>query len=164
MSDVATVWGPGKLAGDGLEAVVRALALGRERTPGQDIRFQFQQMTDVVVRSLSPGINDPFTAVNGIDELASGVSLLARRPRIAEGRQDRAGKLRLIVPWPDVSEVLEQTVGHIAVYGAKDRFVMSALRRVLKTVEPHLMSEKEQRMIRYLRFDLDKREASAADS
>jgi hypothetical protein len=59
---------------------------------------------------------------------------------------------------------LEDTVGHIAIYGAKDRFVMTALRRVLKTVEPHLMTEEEQNALHRLRFDLDKGEASAAES
>lgn len=162
--EVAAVWGADELSGDALQEIVGAFALGGERTPGQDIRFQFQQLTDVVVRALSPGINDPFTAVNGIDELASGISLLAHRPRIAEGRLDEDGRLRLVVPRPDVSEVLEETVGHIAIYGAKDRFVMMALRRVLKTVEPHLRTETERSAVRNLRFDLDEREAAAAPS
>jgi uncharacterized membrane protein len=160
---VATVWGAKDLTGDALQGVVATFVFGGERKPGQDIRYQFQQLTDVVVRALSPGINNPFTAVNGIDELTSGISLLARRPRIAERRQDKAGKLRLIMPRPDISEVLDQTVGHIAIYGARDRFVMSALRRVLKTVEPHLRSNEEQNALRILRVDLDKCEACATD-
>ncbi len=73
----------------------------------EDIRYQFQQLTDVVVRALSPGINDPFTAINGIDELASGLSQLARRPRVAEKRHDETGALRLIVPRPQITEILE---------------------------------------------------------
>ncbi len=49
--------------------MVDAFVLAGERTPEQDIRYQFQQLTDVIIRALSPGINDPFTAINGIDEL-----------------------------------------------------------------------------------------------
>jgi len=123
------------LEGKALKQIVKAFLLGGERTPTQDIRYQFQQLTDVVVRALSPGINDPFTALNGIDELASGMALLAERARPAEMRQDDKGVLRLTLPTPTVGEILEETVGHIAIYGAGDRFVMAGLRRVLDVVE-----------------------------
>ena len=64
-SAVARVWGSNELPKKALKRTIAAFQIGGERTPMQDIRFQFQQLTDVVVRALSPGINDPFTAING---------------------------------------------------------------------------------------------------
>ena len=58
-----------------------AFLVGAVRTPTQDIRYQCQQLTDVVVRALSPSINDPSTPINGIDELTIGLSMPAHRIR-----------------------------------------------------------------------------------
>jgi uncharacterized membrane protein len=155
--EVARVWGAAFLPELELKHIIGAFLFGGERTPAQDIRYQFQQLTDVVVRALSPGINDPFTAINGIDELASGVSQLARRPRVAEKRHDETGALRLIVPRPQITEILEDTVGHIAIYAAADRFVMAGLHRVLDAVKPDLRGDRELSALTTLRGELGRR-------
>ena len=156
--EVARVSGTDELPQKTLKRILAAFLLGGQRTPTQDIRFQFQQLTDVVVRALSPGINDPFTAINGIDELASALVLLVERSPVLERRQDEAGVLRLTVPTTGVDEVLEETVGHIAIYAATDRFVMAGLRRVLDVVEQRTRSSTELATISRLNKDLDRRE------
>ena len=88
------------------KSIVDAYILGGERTPAQDIRYQFQQLTDVIIRALSPAINDPFTAVNGIDQIASGIAEFARRDRVAVERQDSSGALRLIISAPQLIDLL----------------------------------------------------------
>ncbi len=140
---IAMVWGGTSLAKEERKKIVNSFLLGGERTAAQDIRYQFQQLTDVAVRALSPGINDPFTAINAIDELASGISQVARRPRIVENRQDDEGVVRLIVPRPEITDLLDETVGHIAIYAGGDRFVMAALHRALSVVEPDLIEATE---------------------
>jgi uncharacterized membrane protein len=153
-SDVAHVRGMDVLPEPDADRIRKAFLLGGERTPVQDIRYQFQQLTDVVIRALSPGINDPFTAINGIDELASGVSHLASQPRVPERRFDDRGALRLMVPRPRLAEILDDTVGHIALYAAGDRFVMNRLFRVLDAVEPHLEGDVESNTLRGIREEL----------
>jgi uncharacterized membrane protein len=37
--------------------------VGRERTPAQDPEHGVRQLVEIALRALSPGINDPFTAV-----------------------------------------------------------------------------------------------------
>lgn len=154
------IWGKGFGEANLQEKVRDAFMIGSQRTPLQDIRYQFQQLTDVVVRALSPGINDPFTAINGIDELASGLSLLARRPRIQELRQDEQGIPRLLAPRPQLADVLGDTVGHIALYAASDPFVMDRLRRVLHIVEPDLQGNVEQSRLVALKQELNERECA----
>jgi uncharacterized membrane protein len=68
----------------------------------------------------------------------------------------------LIAPRPTVGEVLEETVGHVAIYGAGDRFVMTGLRRVLDAVEGHLRDERERMIVSRLRNELDRREWAKA--
>ena len=134
--------------------ILDAFLIGAARTPTQDIRYQFQQLTDVVVRALSPGINDPFTAINGIDELATGLTLLARRPRPAELQKDAEGTPRLVMPCPQLDELLTSTIGHMAIYAGSDPFVMARLRSVLDSVEPNLQGSSELETLASLRTQL----------
>ncbi|HEX2917514.1 MAG TPA: DUF2254 domain-containing protein [Edaphobacter sp.] len=159
---LAKLWGATNLAEEKTERIRAAFFVGGERTPLQDIRYQFQQLADVVIRALSPGINDPFTAVNGIDKIASGISVLSKRPRVAERRSDQDGTLRLIVSPPDLSCVLRETVSHIAVYAAADQFVMAGLRRVLNVAERNQQQPQEQQTILQLREELNRLERNAS--
>lgn len=53
--------------------------VGQQRTPDQDFEFEIRQLVEVGVRALSPGINDPFTALNCIDMLAIALGRIAQR-------------------------------------------------------------------------------------
>ena len=162
--NIARVYGNAVLEQEDLKKLVDAFSLGSVRTPAQDIRYPFQQLTDVVVRALSPGINDPFTAINGIDELCAGLSAMARQERIDEFRQDEKGRLRLVVPRVTIGGILRDTVGHIAIYAAGDHFVMDGLRRVLDVVEPDLKMQENLTSVRALREELDRRQKAKEDA
>ena len=140
-----------------------AFYLGGERTPSQDIRYQFQQLSDVVIRALSPGINDPFTAINGIDELATGLTQLAQRPRVKPLRQDAAGRPRLYVPTAELAQVLDETIGHIVIYASDDRFVMRALREATAAVMPFAVTDEEREVLAALEQSMDRRERKALE-
>ncbi len=146
----------GKVSKDELERVVKSFLLGGERTPTQDIRYHFQQLTDVIIRALSPGINDPFTAVNGIDELTSAIPLLAKCARPADRCCDDKGVVRVLIPRAGIGEILEETVGHITIYAAKDRFVMSRLGILLDRVERHLREGPDRETLLRLRVGLNR--------
>ncbi len=70
---------------DGAEEAVRgALSLGRRQAAEQDLEFAVRQLVEVAVRALSPGVNDPFTAIAVLDRLGAALSQLA--PRHLMGR------------------------------------------------------------------------------
>jgi uncharacterized membrane protein len=73
------------------------LVVGLQRTPTQDIEYAIDQLSEVAMRALSPGINDPFTAINCIDRLGNVLAALARRPLPSAERRDEDGAVRLIV-------------------------------------------------------------------
>ena len=158
---LAQICGANQLEEKAIGRLRNSFILGRQRTPVQDIRYPFQQLTEVVIRALSPGINDPFTAINGIDELESAIALLARQSHLPDKRKDDAGKLRLIMPRPTVSELLEETVRHIAIYGARDRFVMAGLRRVLDAARTH-RDDATEATLRRIAEELNHREQAEA--
>ena len=63
--------------------------LGKDRTPKQDIAFAIRQLVEVALRALSPGVNDPFTAVECINRLGEGLCIVVRRQRPLAYRFDR---------------------------------------------------------------------------
>ncbi len=65
---------------EGLEgALAHATALGPKRVGVGDLEFGVRQLVDVGVRALSPGINDPQTAVAVLDRLGAVLCGLAPR-------------------------------------------------------------------------------------
>lgn len=50
-----------------------AVVIGDRRTDLQDLRFGFDELTEIAIRALSPGISDPFTAIACIDWLAAAL-------------------------------------------------------------------------------------------
>jgi uncharacterized membrane protein len=76
--------------------------------------------------------------------------------------QDKHGELRVVAPLATVGELLQQTVGHIAIYAAKDAFVMDGLRRILRVVEREVNDQQELATITRLHEELDRRQQSEA--
>ena len=70
--------------------------LGVERTAQQDVAFVFDQLVEIGIRALSPGIYDSFTAMRCVDRLADALSLVARTPFPSPYRFDGEGRLRVI--------------------------------------------------------------------
>lgn len=81
--------------------------LGKNRTPEQDLGFSIQQLVEIAVRALSPGINDPYTAMICVDHLGGALCLLSHRAFPAAGVTDAQGRLRILTP----SLTFEQMLG-----------------------------------------------------
>ncbi len=98
----------GRPADDSIrDDVTEALVIGSQRTQAQDIEFQFSQLVEVAVRALSPGINDPFTAVRCVDHLGSALYKLAGRRMAPAALYDDAGAPRLEVPAHTYASLLQ---------------------------------------------------------
>ena len=73
------VWGEIE-DGEDLEQDIRsAFAIGDERTMQQDVAFGIRQLVDIALRALSPGINDPTTAIEVLFRLGGITRELALR-------------------------------------------------------------------------------------
>ena len=73
-----------------------AFVLGNQRTAAQDVEFVILQLVEIATRALSPGINDPFTAIASINRLSSAFCRLAQRRFPEPCRYDEAQRLRII--------------------------------------------------------------------
>lgn len=82
------------------EAVRSAVALGSTRISSVDLEFAVRQLVEVAVRALSPGINDPHTAISVLDRL--GACLCALQPlHLPSGVLTRDDRPALVMPSVD---------------------------------------------------------------
>ena len=61
------------------DEVRECFTLGSMRTPSQDMQFLIDELVEIGLRALSPGINDPFTAVTAVHWLGAATAELAHR-------------------------------------------------------------------------------------
>ena len=61
------------------EQVRKCFTLGSTRTPEQDPQFLIDELVEIGLRALSPGINDPFTAITALHWLGAATSEIGRR-------------------------------------------------------------------------------------
>lgn len=71
---LANVWPAGHFEEDLIDKVNAAVILGEVRTEEQDVGYAIKQLVQVALRALSPGINDPHTAMACLDRLGSSLS------------------------------------------------------------------------------------------
>lgn len=86
--------------------LVSAFVIGNERSTQQDAAFGIQQLVEVVLRGLSPGVNEPFTAMTALDRLGQALARLATREMPSALRTDRAGRVRVVAPPYAFAELL----------------------------------------------------------
>ena len=71
------------------EKVRDCFSLGASRTSEQDLEFSIDELVEIALRALSPGINDPFTAITAIQWLGAATAKLGTRDlRIRVGGED----------------------------------------------------------------------------
>ncbi|MDX1442606.1 MAG: DUF2254 domain-containing protein [Gammaproteobacteria bacterium] len=73
-----------------------AIRIGNERSSLHDPEFAIHQLVEVALRALSPGINDPYTAINCIDRLGAMLADLARRQLPSRYLRDKNGRRRVV--------------------------------------------------------------------
>ncbi|WP_193173738.1 DUF2254 domain-containing protein [Nisaea nitritireducens] len=112
-----------------------AVVIGRDRTPYQDLEFAIHRIVELAQRSLSPGLNDPTTALYCIDRLGEVLGRAAGRGIPSAMRLDRDGQVRLSIETVVLEDVACRAFAAIARYGITDADVVSRLSETLVRLE-----------------------------
>jgi uncharacterized membrane protein len=90
---IAKVWPApeGGLGPEVLEGVQEAFYFGRERSFRQDFAFGLRQLSDIALKGLSPGVNDPTTAMQAMDRMEAILAALASKALPQRVRERRIG-------------------------------------------------------------------------
>lgn len=103
-----------------------AFVLGVARTPTQDVRYALQQLTEVSIRGLATGSNDPYTSVSALELASVALIPLLRRGPAPAGRVDEDGRLRVVLHEPSTEELLRSVFDSVRQYGLDHPVVVLA--------------------------------------
>jgi uncharacterized membrane protein len=131
-------WPPRQLTRHETRSLLRAVALGEERTEDQDVLFGVRLLADVGLKALSPGMNDETTAVTAVNQLAA---VLASAIRSGEGaewvRCERNGKA-VFAPGLTLRRMVEDGYGGLIRFGSDHPRVLARIVEILGQLLPRL--------------------------
>jgi uncharacterized membrane protein len=131
-------------------ALMQSIRLETARTYEQDPRYAIRLLVDIAIRALSPGINDPTTAVQALDQIEDLLRRLGRRELDAGQVTDAHGVPRLVFPVPTWQDYLALSFDEIRQYGATSLQVMRRLRSVLVGVAEAVGGERREAVLHYI--------------
>ncbi len=112
-NELVMVW-PGERVNRKLNhRLQKTFIFGKERTEQQDVEFPLQQLVEIALRAISPGINDPFTAIRCIDRLSAALCHLVQRQFPSPYRYDDHNQLRVIAKPVTFEGIVDQAFNQI---------------------------------------------------
>ncbi|MFI4847531.1 MAG: DUF2254 domain-containing protein [Gimesia chilikensis] len=119
-------------------SVNRVIIVGPRRTPRQDVGYAARELVEIALRALSPGINDPFTAMSCVDRLGGALGRLVERSVPLRIRRDGESIARVLITEADgFPDVLIQSFGQIREYGASSTAVSLTILKALTEIANH---------------------------
>ncbi|HEX4884090.1 MAG TPA: DUF2254 domain-containing protein [Casimicrobiaceae bacterium] len=109
-------------------------AIGPERSIDDDVGYGLRQIVDIALRALSPGVNDPTTAVLCLHWLTVILGRAAARPQRLVQRRDEAGRLRLVARRATFDTLLRTSFDQIATAARGDTVVLGQVASALAHV------------------------------
>lgn len=77
--EICTIYSKRKFESTDFEKLQSHIITGNRRTHQQDAEYSIHQLVEIAARALSPGVNDPFTAITCIKFLTSTMGYLAQK-------------------------------------------------------------------------------------
>lgn len=113
------------------QRVAGCIQVGFERTSAQDVGYGLRQLTDVANKALSPGINDPTTAIHALGHISAFLCALSERALGAEVLRDEGETVRVVLHRPDLASYVDLGLSQPRRYGAADPQVLLKIFQVL---------------------------------
>lgn len=120
---------------ENLADILSQFVIGKTKTSQQDLEFSIHQMVEIAARALSPGINDPYTAITCIDNLTATMCYLAEVQFPSRYRFDEKDNLRLIADTFDFEGVLAAAFNQIRQFSGGCPAVIIRLMEALTTID-----------------------------
>jgi uncharacterized membrane protein len=126
------------------KGICDSLIVGAERTHVQDVRHAFDEVVDIAVRVVSPGINDPFTAINCVDRIWAALATLQDRQIPDPRRFDENGVCHVLATPINVDECIEGSLGMIQNHATDSPLVLRRIEQVLESLDNHASRRSEK--------------------
>lgn len=119
-------------------AIDHGIRIGYERTAAQDVGYGLRQLTDVANKALSPGINDPTTAIHALGHISALLCELASRDLGPVLLRDDDDVVRVVLQRPSLADFIDLAITQPRRYGSSDPQVMARLFRLLEELAYHV--------------------------
>jgi uncharacterized membrane protein len=141
---LASVVSPAGRPTDIDDALRRGFIIGADRTGTQDLGFFINQLVELGVRALSPGINDPATARACIDRLEDALGHLSSRQMPSPNRYDDDDVLRVVATPVTFAEMLDLAFTELSCYASSSVSVSCRLLEAMRDLAPCLSHDDER--------------------
>jgi uncharacterized membrane protein len=128
--------------------IQQVFVIGNQRSAVQDVEFGILQLVEIGVRALSPGINDPFTAIACVDRLGSALSRLARRTLPSACHLDGRGKVRVIAEFTDYRGFVDAAFNQLRQYSRSNLDVTLRLLETIAAIAAFVEREADRATLR----------------
>jgi uncharacterized membrane protein len=130
-----------------LKSIFNHLVIGKTKTSQQDLEFSIHQMVEIASRTLSPGVNDPYTAISCIDNLTTTMCYLAKAKFPSKYRFDSKGNLRIIADILNFEGVLDTAFNQIRQFSIGSTAVIIRLMEALVTIYKFTSKENHKKAV-----------------
>lgn len=130
----ARVYSRAKVEEETIEKIADAIDFYDGQPIDKIADYGLRQLTEIALKALSPGINDPSTAVIALNSITRLLAYrLAYRP--TEIKMDDDSTARIHVPTPSFQEMFEQYIYPIWHYGKEDMYIQQELINVIELLK-----------------------------
>ncbi|WP_191059070.1 DUF2254 domain-containing protein [Geminicoccus harenae] len=134
-------------------AIQEAILIGSQRTPTQDLEFTMRHLVDIALRALSPGINDPNTALVVVDHLQGGLSRLMGKAIPPAIHRDETGEPRVIDRPNGYAGLLAASLHQIRQAAASQPAVIIGMLRAIGRIAEHVrLAEQREALLHHARL------------
>jgi uncharacterized membrane protein len=138
--DHVVVHGERPLGDEAVKGIRSAFVVGSERSPAQDLEYGLRQLVEIALRALSPGINDPLTAIAVINRLGEALEEIFQRSLQPTIWRDQRGDVRVLAERSDVQGLTDAAFDAIRQAGHEIPAVLIRMADVLGQLAPSLRS------------------------
>ncbi|UCS93064.1 DUF2254 domain-containing protein [Echinicola marina] len=131
-----------------IDQVKSLFITGRKRTSTQDVEFSIRQMVEVAARALSPGVNDPFTAITCIDKLTDVICYLTSAQLPSPYHLDEEGEVFLITKTISFEDVMNVSFNQIRQYGEDSPAVIIRLMEAMLTIYDYAQKQEQKKIVK----------------
>ncbi len=128
----------GRVDGELTRKIRELIVVGAQRTNSRDVEYVVDQLVEIAVRALSPGINDPITAINCIDRLGGALRILGSRAFPGNVCSDEAGTARLYMETLTDEGVLDAAFNQLRQHASSNVAVSIRLMEMIAGLGAHL--------------------------
>ena len=150
------------------ESIGDCLDIGDSRTEVQDFSYSIQKLVEVAIKALSPGINDPNTAIHCIRDLGLLLRELStlKAGYVVMRDEENENRASLYRESYDLDKLLSDTFNQMIHYGQDDIFVMLTIIKAHRHILERSNEKNKEivfKHVAYLKEILDKKSFASLD-